>query len=111
MSFHYFCGHRWIEDKKVAERALKIWPNISSFVKETLKKPRSKIPNSFSFATLRSAVQDPLIIAKLEFFASVASTMMPYLEKFQADTPLLPFVTTELTVLLRHFDEKVYQTE
>ena len=45
-------------------------------------------------------MQDPLIIAKLEFFASVASTMMPYLEKFQADTPLLPFVTTELSVLL-----------
>ena len=31
-----FCGYRCIEDKKVAERTLKIWTNISSFVKETL---------------------------------------------------------------------------
>ena len=25
-----FCGHRWLEDKKVAERALEIWPNITA---------------------------------------------------------------------------------
>ena len=34
-----FCGHRWLEDKKVAERALEIWPNITAYVTETLKKP------------------------------------------------------------------------
>ena len=34
-----FSGTRWIEDKKVADRALEIWPNITKYVSETLKKP------------------------------------------------------------------------
>ena len=54
-----FCGHRWLEDKKVAERALEIWPNITVFITETLKKPKNQIPTSASFATVRSAVQEP----------------------------------------------------
>ena len=63
-----FCGHRWLEDKKVAERALEIWPNITAYVTETLKKPTSQIPTASSFATVRSAVQNHLTIAKLQFF-------------------------------------------
>ena len=27
-----FCGHRWLEDKEVAERTLEIWPNLTAFV-------------------------------------------------------------------------------
>ena len=91
-----FCGHRWLEDKKVAERALEIWPNITAYVTETLKKPMSQIPTASSFATVRSAVQNHLTIAKLQFFVSTASSMKPYLQVFQSDAPLLPFVTSEL---------------
>ena len=36
-----FCGHRWLENKKVAERALEIWPHITTYIRETLKKPKS----------------------------------------------------------------------
>ena len=74
-----FCGHRWLEDKKVAERALEIWPNITAYVTETLMKPKSQIPTASSFATVRSAVQNDLTIAKLQFFVSTASIMKPYL--------------------------------
>ena len=62
-----FCGHRWLEDKKVAERALEILPNITAYVTEILKKPTSQIPTASSFATVRSAVQNHLTIAKLHF--------------------------------------------
>ena len=62
-----FCGHRWLEDKKVAERALEIWPNITAYVIETIKKPTSQIPTASSSATVRSAVQNHLTIAKLQF--------------------------------------------
>ena len=96
-----FCGHRWLEDKKVAERALEIWPNITAYVTETLKKPTSQIPTASSFATVRSAVQNHLTIAKLQFFVSTASIMKPYLQMFQSDAPLLPFVTSELHALLQ----------
>ena len=107
-----FCGHRWVEDKKVADRALEIWPNIVKYINETLKKPRSQIPSSSSFSTLRSAVQDGLTVATLQFFASTASILMPYLQKFQSDAPLLPFVANEVTVLLETLMHKfVKQSE
>ena len=96
-----FCGLRWLEDKKVAERALEIWPNITAYVTETLKKPTTQIPTASSFATVRSAVQNHLTIAKLQFFVSTASIMKPYLQVFQSDAPLLPFVTSELHALLQ----------
>ena len=59
-----FCSHRWIEDKKVAERALQIWPHIITYICETLKKSKSQILTSSSFSTLRSDVQNKLITAK-----------------------------------------------
>ena len=96
-----FCGHRWLEDKKIAERAVEIWPNITVFITETLKKPKNQIPTSASFATVRSAVQSHLTIAKLQFFISTAAIMKPYLQVFQSDAPLLPFVTSELHALLQ----------
>ena len=95
-----FSGHRWIENKKGADRALDVWPNIAKYVYETLKKPKSKIPGSSSFSTLRTAVQDSLIVAKLQFFSSTA-TMMLYLQKFQGNVPLVPFMTTEVTYYFR----------
>ena len=74
-----FCGHRWIKDKQIAGRALDVWPDIDKYVNETLKKPQSKNPGSSSFATLWNDVQDGLIAAKLQFFSSTATIMMPYL--------------------------------
>ena len=73
---------------------------------ETLKKPKSQVPTSSYFAKIRSAVQDSLIVAKLQFFASTASLMVPYLQKFQTDTPLIAFTTTEVTVLLETLMQK-----
>ena len=95
-----FCGHRWLENKQVAERALEIWPHITTYIRETLKKPKSQVPTSNTFKTVNSAVQDPLLRAKLAFFASTAGLMQPYLQVFQSDAPLLPFVTSDLQGLL-----------
>ena len=61
---------------------------------------KSKIPASSSFTTLRTAVQDGLITAKLEFYVSTAAIMKPYLQLFHSDDPLLPFITSEIQVLL-----------
>ena len=67
---------------------------------EILKKPISTIPGSCSFATLRTVVQDGLIVAKLQFFSTTAAIMTTYLQKFKENAPLVPFMTTEVTVLL-----------
>ena len=95
-----FCSHRWLEDKKVADRALEIWSHITTYISEILKKPKHKIPATSSFVTVRSAVHDLLMPAKLAFFTSTASIMLPYLQIFQSDAPLVPFVISELQTLL-----------
>ena len=94
------CGNRWVEDKKVAERALQIWPDVMVYIKETVKKPKGEVPVSYAFTTIRYTVQDCLITAKLEFFVSTASIMESFLLMFQADVPLLPFIVSELKTLL-----------
>ena len=63
-------------------------------------------PTSGYFATLRSAIQGDIIVAKLHFFASTASVMMQYLQKFQGEAPLLPFTATEVTVMLETLMQK-----
>lgn len=65
-----FCQHRWVEDAKVAERALQMWPNVEKFV-ASFKGPR-KAPSTASFASVKAACEDPLSVAKLQFFISVA---------------------------------------
>ena len=95
-----FCGHRWLEDKRVAERAVEMWPSLTTYITEILKKPKSQVPTSSSFPIVKSAVLNKLTTAKLEFFMSIAAAMRPYLQTFQSDGLLLPFITSELETLL-----------
>jgi len=95
-----FCGTRWLEDLAVAERAVLIWPNIKKYVEEVCKLPKSKIPTSQSFKNLQEFVQDPLIVAKLQFFISIARILGPFLKKFQTDQPMVPFLTQDLQTIL-----------
>ena len=97
-----FCSTRWVEDVCVAERAIKIWPNLVTYVIETCKKPKSKIPTVASFTTLRdSVINDPLVVAKLEVFISTAKLVQPFLKKYQTDKPMIPFITEDLAEILQ----------
>ena len=96
-----FCGHRWLENKRVAERAVEMWPSLTTYITEILKKLKSQVLTSSSFSTVKSAVLNKLTTAKLEFFMSVTAAVGPYLQTFQSDGPLLPFITSELETLLQ----------
>ena len=91
-----FCGHRWLEDKRVAEKAVEMWPSLTTSITEMLKKTKSQVPTSISFSNVRSAVLNKSTSTKLEFFMSIAAAMRPYLQIFQSNGPLLPFITSEL---------------
>ena len=39
-------------------------------------------------------------MAKLQFYAAVARTFIPFLKKYQTDEPVLPFITKDLTELM-----------
>ena len=95
-----FCGHRWLEDKRVTERAVEMWPSLTTYITEILKKPKSQVPTSSSFSTVKSAVLNKLTNAKQEFFMAIAAARRPYLQTFQSDGLLLPFITSELETLL-----------
>ena len=64
----FFCATRWVEDKKVAEQLLEIWPHISEVVAFWLKLPKSKQPKCKSFKSVKEAVEDELTTVKLSFF-------------------------------------------
>ena len=84
----------WLEDKRVAERAVEMWPSLTTYITEILKKPKSRVPTSSSFSTVKSAVLNKLTTAKLQFFMSIAAAMRPYLQTFQSDGPLLPSINS-----------------
>ena len=60
---------------------------------------------------MRPAAQDKSITAKLEFFVSVAAVLKPYLETFQSDAPCLPFITSELQIMLETLRGKFVKTQ
>ncbi|KAK7877584.1 hypothetical protein WMY93_031716 [Mugilogobius chulae] len=61
-----FCGHRWIENLPVAERAYTIWPNIKKYV-DSVEKKQLPNPGTSSFDTIQQATKDPLIPANCNF--------------------------------------------
>ena len=48
-----FCSTRWVDHVIVAERAIEIWPNLVTYIMETLKKPKRQIPTVASFTTVQ----------------------------------------------------------
>lgn len=51
-------------------------------------------------------VQDDLYQAKLNFFLMVAQEITPFLKLYQTDKPMLPFMSGDLTNMLRSLLEK-----
>ena len=96
-----FCGTRWIEDEKVAIRAINIWDNILKLYKFWESLPKSKRPTCKSYETLLLATKDQLIIAKLNFFSTVAQKLRPFLEIYQNTKPMIPFLFEDLQELIR----------
>ncbi|XP_041865027.1 uncharacterized protein LOC121654791 [Melanotaenia boesemani] len=66
-----FCGHRWVENVPVAERAVDIWPMLLTYI-DAVEKKKVPNPHTASYDTLLAARADDFIIPKLQFFLSVA---------------------------------------
>jgi len=60
-----FCGHRWVENLPVAERAIEVWPQLKQYV-EAVNRKELPNPGTSSFDTIEAANKDPLILAKLQ---------------------------------------------
>ena len=95
-----FSAVRWIESLSVAERCIKIWPGLEKTINKYKKLCASRQPKCKSYEHIASAVEDELILPKLEFFCFIAKIMKPFLTKHQSDAPLAPFLYEDLKALV-----------
>lgn len=95
-----FCTHRWLENVPVVERALEMIPFVVQHI-TTAKSGKVTEPKNKSFGNDQQSVKGPLLTAKLNFFLLIAKEIQPFLTKYQADKPLLPFFDTEMKNLVQ----------
>ena len=105
-----FVNHRWLENGPVVTRTLEIWPSIVLYVQAVWSKTLPH-PGNKSFRVVSAAVKDKLLKAKLLFFKAMAELCHPFLEDFQTERPVMPFMCEALTSLLRALMCKVIKPE
>lgn len=106
-----FCCHRWLENESVAKTCIELLPSLELFVKAALEKKVS-LPDNKSFETVKKEVMHtPLLACQLSFFASVAKDIEPFLKKYQADEPLLPYMCDDLQKMIRNLMKRFMAPE
>ena len=90
---------RWVEDKVVAEKLIKLWPNMVKLFEFWSSLCKSRQPSSKSYENTKKGIEDPLIIPKLHFFAFLAGLLQPFLKVFQGDGPMVPFLSNIIKVI------------
>ena len=97
----FFCATRLVENKKVPERLLEIWPHISKVVPFWSRLPKSKQPKLRSFESVKEAVEHELATVKLSFFSYLTSTFQPFLAKYQTQAVMIPYMYSDIVKLIR----------
>ena len=92
----YFCATRWVENKCFADRMVEVWPNIKRIMEFWRSLPKYKQPTCKSYSKISDAVIDLFTEAKITFFSFICSIFEPYLNKYQCEKPMVPFVYVDL---------------
>ena len=95
-SIFRFCATRWVEDRHVAERPIEVWGPCVKLIRHYESLSKSKRPTNKFYKRLVSHYTDLLVPVKFQFFVSVITIFEPYLSIFQMDSPMIPFMFTEL---------------
>lgn len=104
-----FCAVRWVENDSVAARAIEIIPNVKKMV-EGLQRDK-KEPTSASYKVVTEALSDPFLPAKLEFFRSIAAESQPFLQEYQTDAPMAPFLHSSLVTVLQNIMQRFIKAD
>jgi len=100
-----FCQVRWLANVDVATRAIEVFPHVKKYV-ETVK----KLPGSITCKNVVNACEDPLSLAKLAFFSSVAAMFEPFLRKYQTAQPMIVFLYDDTDLQINRFLKKHVST-
>ena len=76
-----------------------------------LWKGRKLDPKSKSHETISRNCSDPLMPAKIAFFASVAKQITRFLTTFQTDKPMLPVMSLGMYTLLKSLLNRFVKSE
>lgn len=102
-----FCSVRWLENSSVASRALEMLPRLPKFI-EGLEKEKAA-SNSKTYNVVKEALEDKLLAAKICFFQIIAGEFEGFLREYQTDIPLIPFIFSDLTMLIKGLMERFIQ--
>ena len=100
-SLYSFSATRWLEDRDVAIRAMKLWPNIVKMIQHWESLSKSRRPNNKSYETLLQFYNNKTVPHRLQFFIDLSSQMKGFLELFQTDKPMVPFLQGQLADILK----------
>lgn len=108
-----FCGHRWLENRPVLERLIQIWPDMVKYVRSVPEDKilKSHVKDSQAFQVIKAMVDDPLVVAKLNFCLMMTMPFHDILRTFQSEFPLLPFLYDAVDKLLKSLMKKVVKPE
>jgi len=73
------------------------------------KLPKSKRPQSNSYTNVKTA--DELTLAKLQCFSYIAGMVEPFLNIYQIDNPMLPYMYFDLRNMVKELLEIIVKPE
>ena len=96
-----FCNHRWLENLPVAIKSLTNLPSMKEYcVQAAIHKAEPKKHEGYSYVK-QVVMNDKLIKAKHHFWMALSQEFQSFLQCYQADKPLIPFLASDLEKLLR----------
>ncbi|MBP1527239.1 MAG: hypothetical protein H9Q66_04895 [Spiroplasma ixodetis] len=96
-----FCNIRWLENVVVLKRALLILEPMRKYVNEI-----EKLPDSCNFEFIKEALKDKLLRAKIEFMLSIAEDLHDFLQKYQTNNPVFPFLYEDLRRIITNIGDR-----
>ena len=105
-----FCSHRWVENAKVAQRAMDLRVDMQNYVNAVQDKKCSD-PKTKSFSAVKQWAMDPLGNAKMAAFVYVASPIEIFLKRYQTDEPIIPYLAEDLTKMMRTLMSRIVKPD
>ena len=68
---------------------------------KAVKEKRIPNPGNKSFQVIKEAVDNKLSLAKLHYLKCIASQLQPFLTNYQTDKPMVCFLATDLSTVIR----------
>ena len=104
-----FCRTRWVENSRVATRAINILPNLQSYLDQRIAS-KSEL-KSKSYSSMKENLSDKFLPLRLTAFNSIACILEKFLVKFQSDDPMVPYLYSDLYDMIYSLMKKVVKDD